>query len=352
MSNEQNIPLVGTASYANGDHQEFTSAEEFIKTIREELPYRSTTGFTYRVLTEDAKTRKAVDDLVYNEYGEENPHDLVYYETHPKKNAEKEPPDAAATVSMADVPLYRYPASYAREHDELPAYRSSNKANIACKEAIEAAISSHYYDNRMHPGAVKEVVDQFGYDRTFYVLANTVKQKDWDGRISPDNKDWAMTVTVFENPDAWGEDRNCRFVVDKPHTGLTDLFITQARREYLLSQPLTQEDVCNEAIRLLAKLQEPKEPNSPSGTHFMAQISPDYLARASSKNIDKLLDMIPFKSICFSRIQNLNGIFATISANENRNQPLGQRRPSVRKKLQEAEITPPSPAIKAKEMEL
>lgn len=352
MSNEQNIPLVGTASYANGDHQEFTSAEEFIKTVRDELPYRSTTGFTYKVLTEDAKTRKAVDDLVFNEYGEENPHDLTYYETHPKKSAEKKPPDAAATVSTADVPLYRYPASYAKEHDELPAYRASNNANIACKEAIEAAISSHYYDNRLHPGAVKEVVNQFGYDRIFYVLANTVKLKDWDGRISRDNKDWARTITVFENSNAGGKDHNCGFVVDKPHTGLADLFNTQARREYLLSQPLTQKDVQNEAVRLLAKLQEPKKPNSPSGTHFMAQISPDYLARASSKNIDKLLDMMPFKSICFSGIQNLNGIFATISANENRNQPLRQRRPSVRKKLQTAQVTPPSPAAKTKEMEL
>ena len=28
----------------------------------------------------------------------------------------------------------------------------------------------------------------FGMDRTLYVLANTVRHKDWDGRISHDNK--------------------------------------------------------------------------------------------------------------------------------------------------------------------
>ena len=63
-----------------------------------------------------------------------------------------------------------------------------------------------------------------------YVLANTVQQKDWDGRISSDNKAWAKSIPIFENPDAWGTDRNCFFVVNS-HPGLTDLFVTRARKE-------------------------------------------------------------------------------------------------------------------------
>ena len=106
---------------------------------------------------------------------------------------------------MDKTPAYKYPASYARENDELELYRASSKANVACKEAIEQAIAAHYFDNILHHGAVKEVVDQFGYERTLYVLANTVRQKDWDGRISYDNKAWAQTIPVFENPDAWGQ---------------------------------------------------------------------------------------------------------------------------------------------------
>ena len=148
---------------------------------------------------------------------------------------------------MDKTPVYKYPASYARENDELELYRASSKANVACKEAIEQAIAAHYFDNILHHGAVKEVVDQFGYERTLYVLANTVRQKDWDGRISNDNKAWAQTIPVFENPDAWGNDRNCAFVVDRPHTGLTDLFINQARHEYLLTQPLTKQEIHMEA---------------------------------------------------------------------------------------------------------
>lgn len=136
---------------------------------------------------------------------------------------------------MKDVPVYKYPASHAQEHDELTVYRASNKANMACKEAIEAAIRDHYCDNRLGSDAVKQVVEQFGYDRVFHVLAVTVQQKDWDGRISQDNKAWAKTVPVFENPDAWGADRNCYLVVNS-HPGLTDLFLSQARKAHTQEQ--------------------------------------------------------------------------------------------------------------------
>lgn len=136
---------------------------------------------------------------------------------------------------MKDVPIYKYPASHAQEHDELNAYRASNKANMACKEAIEEAIRDHYRDNCLGSDAVKQVVEQFGYDRVFHVLAVTVRQKDWDGRISQDNKAWAKTVPVFENPDAWGTDRNCYLVVNS-HPGLTDLFLSQARKAHTQEQ--------------------------------------------------------------------------------------------------------------------
>ena len=56
-------PLVGHVSFANSDTQEFTDAEAFLKCVREELPYRPTTGFRYEVLTDDPAVRKAVDDI-------------------------------------------------------------------------------------------------------------------------------------------------------------------------------------------------------------------------------------------------------------------------------------------------
>ena len=69
----QDKPLVGCVTYANGDAQEFTDAEAFLKCVREELPYRPTTGFRYEVLTDDPAVRKQVDDMIFDFYGEEAP---------------------------------------------------------------------------------------------------------------------------------------------------------------------------------------------------------------------------------------------------------------------------------------
>ena len=160
--------------------------------------------------------------------------------------------------------LYIYPASYAYEHGELEQYRASYKANIACKEAIEQAIVDHYRDNRLGTEAVHQVLEQFGYDRMFYVLANTVRQKDWDGRISRDNKVWAKSIPVYENPDGFGHDRNVYFVVDRSHPGLTDLFLTQARKEYALAQEKkpSVRDILNKNAGQQARAEKPKQRKS------------------------------------------------------------------------------------------
>ena len=42
-------PLVGRVTYANGDVQEFTDADEFLRCVQEELPYCPTTGLRYEV---------------------------------------------------------------------------------------------------------------------------------------------------------------------------------------------------------------------------------------------------------------------------------------------------------------
>ena len=134
----------------------------------------------------------------------------------------------AALDAQRELPVYRHSAAYAHEHGELDQYRTSQRANIACKEAIEAAISENYRDNRLDGAAVSQVTEQFGYDRMLYVLANTVQQKEWDGRFSRANKAWAGTVEVPPNPDSFGSDRNLEFAVDS-HPGLTDLFLTLAK---------------------------------------------------------------------------------------------------------------------------
>lgn len=70
---------VGRVSFANGEYMEFTAPQDYLRTIREELPTRDVTGFRFETLTDDPAVRKAVDDMVYDLYGEENPRPLADY---------------------------------------------------------------------------------------------------------------------------------------------------------------------------------------------------------------------------------------------------------------------------------
>ena len=65
--------LIGSVSFLNGETQQFTDARAYLDCIREELPHEATTGFRFRTITQDPAVRKAVDDIVFDFYGEENP---------------------------------------------------------------------------------------------------------------------------------------------------------------------------------------------------------------------------------------------------------------------------------------
>ena len=62
--NHAHQPLVGRVHYINGDAQQFTDAKEYLDCIREELPFQSTSGFSFRTVTQDPTIRKAVEDIV------------------------------------------------------------------------------------------------------------------------------------------------------------------------------------------------------------------------------------------------------------------------------------------------
>lgn len=69
----QQAKPVGRITYASGEEQTFTDAQKYLDTIREELQYQATTGFRYETLTDDPAVRKAVDDILLDFAGEENP---------------------------------------------------------------------------------------------------------------------------------------------------------------------------------------------------------------------------------------------------------------------------------------
>ena len=149
------------------------------------------------------------------------------------QSAEKE--SEMPAEPMSEVPIYRETANYAYEAGEVEAYRASLAANEECRSAIEAAISGNYAENRLDAdAAVKSVLEQFSPERIRYVLANTIQQKDFDGRIPQPLKEWAKNVEVCS-------ENASRFLVDKCNPGLTALFVDAFRNQ---TEP--QKDVASE----------------------------------------------------------------------------------------------------------
>ena len=131
---------------------------------------------------------------------------------------------------MNETAVYKHTAAYALEHGELEHYRASLQANIACKNAIEAAIRQYFDGMHLNEVAVTEVMAAYGKERICYVVANTLQQKNWDERFSSSSKEWAaqFEIAAAVRPDY---DSRGAFVVDS-HPAVLDGFTGLLRREY------------------------------------------------------------------------------------------------------------------------
>lgn len=127
---------------------------------------------------------------------------------------------------LKKYPLYEKPFDEASKLGEVSAFRLSLRVDGMCKTAIEAAIGDNYSDNRLNPEGAKKVVEIYGFDRVKKILALTVIVKDWDKRITPENKAWAKTVRP--NDTKWEIDLS--LVIDRVNPGLTDIFIKQVKK--------------------------------------------------------------------------------------------------------------------------
>ena len=121
-------------------------------------------------------------------------------------------------------PLYRWSLEDAVRHNELDEWRESYRENSDCARAIERAIEENYHDNRLEDGT-QRIIDRYGFDRVNWVLANTIQQKEDDGRFSPVNKAWAKQTHIPKDEARW------HYCVES-HPGLTDMFVNQTRQAW------------------------------------------------------------------------------------------------------------------------
>ena len=127
-------------------------------------------------------------------------------------------------------PVYPYSFSEAKRLNELDQWKESHKENVACKNAIEEAIRQGFDGMHLSADCAAGVIEQFGYHRTAYVLANSIQQEAWDGRFSHSNHQWAKGIFVPPDQNAYSN-RNADFAADS-HPAVLDGFVNQFRRAY------------------------------------------------------------------------------------------------------------------------
>ena len=130
----------------------------------------------------------------------------------------------AQREAIRAIPLYKENARYAKEHGELDLFCESQATNIACRNAIDAAIQDGHDGSYLHVDAI-HILKEFGPERVSHVLAASLLDKPWDQRISRDNKAWAASVPMFDTGN-----RHYDYAIHS-HSLLLNGFVQEARKE-------------------------------------------------------------------------------------------------------------------------
>ena len=120
---------------------------------------------------------------------------------------------------MNETYLYPYSAQEARIRNQLPMWRESYHANVACRNAIEETIRQNFNGMNLKKDCLEPVLAEYGYKRTEWVLATTLQELSWDGRFSRANKQWAARRYIPQD-----ERHNAEITV-RSHPAILDGFV-------------------------------------------------------------------------------------------------------------------------------
>lgn len=130
--------------------------------------------------------------------------------------------DTRKRVRAANI--YLESPQYAVDNGELDKFKESNRISQQCLEDIADAIRSNYDGWRLNGDIAGDIINQYGIDMVKYVLATVIKEEEWDGRYSADNRQWLEDVPVSKSEDVR------RRLTTSVHPGLLDMFTTKVRK--------------------------------------------------------------------------------------------------------------------------
>jgi len=122
--------------------------------------------------------------------------------------------------------LYPYSRADAKSRNEMTEWNLSYEKNVECARGIETAIRDNLENDTICSECAKSVIDEYGFKRVNFVLANSVKQMGMAELLAVDNLRWAGKQYVPNDGQY-----NRYFAVDTA-APLLDAFIRQTRSAY------------------------------------------------------------------------------------------------------------------------
>lgn len=122
-------------------------------------------------------------------------------------------------------PLYKYSVETAKHDGELDSWRESRSENIRCRDFLDEQVREKFDGFRLPDECAENAVKEFGYDRTMWVIANTILERKGDGRFKEQNRKWAQSLNVAQDR------HNYEFALES-HSCTVDGLASDVRKMY------------------------------------------------------------------------------------------------------------------------
>ncbi len=122
-------------------------------------------------------------------------------------------------------PLYKYSVETAKHNGELNDWRESRDENIRCRDFLDEQVREKFDGFRLPDECAENTIKEFGYDRTMWVIANTILMRKGDGRFSQQNRKWAQSLNVPQDR------HNYEFALES-HSCTVDGLASDVRKMY------------------------------------------------------------------------------------------------------------------------
>lgn len=146
----------------------------------------------------------------------------------------------------ATMPIYYSSIDYAYKHKEEELWRENFRINMELRKFVNDRASTAY-NTRELDLFIKDLVEDYGVERTMYVLGRTIQYKEWDGRFDAVVKkrtaqlNYTDSNLLQDDYEKYGSDKSQEYVTDIHPVILNQIYRELMKME-VKDNELVQED--------------------------------------------------------------------------------------------------------------